>query len=174
MAKFLPVQKNIQANQPFSDLLKRTYEASQEAASWQEVFAGEPGGPAVYGFAYDEKPEEHHECGLTFRVQRFYTCTDYFKLKLVCRREGDVLRAEFHYDGRYFGIDGVRYIARQFQTLLASVANNPEEVTGKLSLLSEEERQQQLVEWNDTSTNFPRVSESIASSNLAPPQRRSQ
>ena len=155
LAKFLPVRNNIQANQPFSEFLKRMYEASQEAESWQEVFAGEPRGPAAYGFAYDEEPEAHHECGLTFRVERSYTCTDYFKLKLVCRREADVLRAEFHYDGRYFDIDGVSYIARQFQTLLASVANNPEEAAGKLSLLSEEERQRQLVEWNDTSTEFP-------------------
>jgi amino acid adenylation domain-containing protein len=162
LAKFLPVQNNIQANQPFGEFLKKTYEASQEAASWQEAFAGEGtserdgnSGPSVYCFAYDEEPDEHHACGLTFRVERSYTCTDYFKLKFVCRREGNVLRVEFHYDGRYFGVVGISYIARQFQTLLASVANNPEEVVGKLSLLSEEERYQQLVEWNDTRTEFP-------------------
>src|SRR6185369_13170011 len=124
LAKFLPIQNNIQADQPFSELLRRTYEASQEAASWQEALAGEA---TSYCFAYDEESSEHQSCGLTFRVERSYACTDYFKLKLVCRREGNVLRAEFHYDGRYFGIDGISHIARQFQTLLANVANNPEE-----------------------------------------------
>ncbi len=43
-----------------------------------------------------------------------------------------------------------------FGTLLEAVVANPEERLSELPILSEAERQQLLVEWNDTKIDYPK------------------
>ena len=42
-----------------------------------------------------------------------------------------------------------------FQTLLEGIVANPEQRISELPLLTESERHQLLVEWNDTKTDYP-------------------
>jgi non-ribosomal peptide synthetase component F len=44
-----------------------------------------------------------------------------------------------------------------FQTLLEAIVAHPEQRLSELALLNPPERQQLLVEWNDTRTDFPKV-----------------
>ena len=42
-----------------------------------------------------------------------------------------------------------------FQTLLKGIVANPQQTVGELPLLTESEKQQLLVEWNQTQTSYP-------------------
>ena len=77
-------------------------------------------------------------------------------MKLFCARKGDLLITEFHYDSNLFRAQDIERLARQFQTLLESVTNNPEASIGELEILSGSERQQLLIEFNDTQAEYPR------------------
>src|SRR6266550_3487133 len=44
----------------------------------------------------------------------------------------------------------------RFKVLLESAVNNPEQRLSELQLMTEEEREQVLVEWNNTTAEYPR------------------
>ena len=54
------------------------------------------------------------------------------------------------YDGEWIG-----RMAMHFQILLEQIVDNPDTRLSDLSMLTEEERHQLLVEWNDTAVEFP-------------------
>ncbi|MBD6618564.1 amino acid adenylation domain-containing protein [Komarekiella sp. 'clone 1'] len=54
-----------------------------------------------------------------------------------------------------FDIDTITRILRHLQTLLEGMLTKPQQRLGELSLLTEAERHQLLVEWNDTEVEYP-------------------
>jgi non-ribosomal peptide synthetase component F len=64
------------------------------------------------------------------------------------------LKLEFWYDAENFTTQSVAVIARQFRTLLDHVLQDADIALGKLKLLGELERQQLLVDWNNTRADF--------------------
>ncbi len=60
------------------------------------------------------------------------------------------------YDGNKINKEDVGKIARHFTTLLKSIAGNPECEIAHLPLLTEAERQQILVEWNNNHAEYPK------------------
>ncbi|MGB1249076.1 MAG: amino acid adenylation domain-containing protein, partial [Candidatus Promineifilaceae bacterium] len=59
------------------------------------------------------------------------------------------------YNTDLFDTATIERMAQQLQTLLASIVANPKLRVSELALLTETERQQILVEWNDTATDYP-------------------
>jgi len=88
-------------------------------------------------------------------IYKQYVCVDRFKVKLCCVHDDDSLITEFHYDSSIFSGEDIKRLAGQFHTLLGSVINNPEATISFLEILSSIERQQLLVEFNDTKTDHP-------------------
>ena len=70
--------------------------------------------------------------------------------------DGTSLMGSFKYNTDLFKEETIARIASHFQTLLEGIIVNPQEKVGKLPLLSEAERHQLLVEWNDTATVYPK------------------
>ena len=68
-------------------------------------------------------------------------------------REGVGGTVEYNTD--LFDAATIKRMVGHFRNLLASAVANPERRLSELSLLGEDERHQQLVEWNDTGTEFP-------------------
>jgi amino acid adenylation domain-containing protein len=66
------------------------------------------------------------------------------------------LNAIFEYNTDLFGHDTISRMLGHFETLLQSIAANPEERLSDLPLLTEIERRQLLMQWNDTKTEYPR------------------
>ena len=73
-----------------------------------------------------------------------------FDLGLFIRRSGQGLNCTFEYNTNLFLPSTVERLGHHWQQLLQSVVDNPEMPIGQLSLLNKEERQQLLVEWNQT------------------------
>jgi non-ribosomal peptide synthetase component F len=107
-------------------------------------------------FEFEEKPAQYSVADLSFSIYKQYVCIDKFKVKLSCIRRDDSLIAEFHYDSNLFQVEDIERLARYFQTLLASVIEKPEAAIGELEILSECDRKQLLVEFNNTQTHYPK------------------
>jgi surfactin family lipopeptide synthetase A len=75
-------------------------------------------------------------------------------LELDERREG--VLARFHYSTDMFDAATIARMANHWMKLLEAAASNPEFRISQLPLLSENEKRQLLVEWNETQTEFPR------------------
>jgi non-ribosomal peptide synthetase component F len=60
------------------------------------------------------------------------------------------------YDRNKLGDDDALRLCRHFTTFLCSIVNNPNQPVASLSLLTEEERHQVLVQWNDNHLDYPK------------------
>ncbi|MBE8967605.1 amino acid adenylation domain-containing protein [Nostocales cyanobacterium LEGE 12452] len=65
------------------------------------------------------------------------------------------LEGIWSYSADLFDATTITRIAQHFQTLLQAIVANPKAGVAELPLLSQAERHQLLVEWNDTQTNYP-------------------
>ncbi len=76
------------------------------------------------------------------------------QLQVVDKPEGMV--AYFTYNSDMFDAAAVRRMAGNFVTLLAGIVSNPDQRLSRLPLLTEGEKHQLLVEWNNTAADYPR------------------
>ncbi|MBD2040237.1 non-ribosomal peptide synthetase [Microcoleus sp. FACHB-672] len=155
-AKFLPLQTHLQDNFHFNEILQEVQQCEQDAYKWQEYFLVEDIGNAIlpFSFEFEEQSATYSATDVSFSIVQKYVCFNRFKVKLSCQRQDNFLLVEFHYDPAYIDEIAIRCLAEQFHTLLESAANNPESVIRQLGILSERTRNQLLVEFNNTQTNY--------------------
>ena len=78
-------------------------------------------------------------------------------LSLVEQEEG--IGGWIEYQSDLFDEESMRRMARHYEQLLSAVAGNEvEREVSRLSLMSEAEREQALVQWNETGREYPRES----------------
>ncbi|HEX6288267.1 MAG TPA: AMP-binding protein, partial [Herpetosiphonaceae bacterium] len=80
-----------------------------------------------------------------------------FDLTLFMWDQGDRLSGAVEYNTDLFDAATIARMVGHFQTLLASIAANPEQPIAHLALLTEAEQQQMLVEWNRSEAEYPRA-----------------
>jgi len=78
-----------------------------------------------------------------------------FDISLDFQEAGDVLLGALEYNTDLFDAATIERMARHLQVLLAGIAADPDRPLAELDLLTEEERHQVLVEWNDTDLDVP-------------------
>ncbi|MFF8391788.1 condensation domain-containing protein, partial [Cellulosimicrobium funkei] len=78
-----------------------------------------------------------------------------FDLVMSLQESGDGLRAQLMYSTDLFEASTMERLAGHFETLLTSVVSDPTATLSELDMLSEAERHQLVVEWNDTAADFP-------------------
>ncbi|MEO0968652.1 MAG: amino acid adenylation domain-containing protein [Cyanobacteria bacterium J06639_18] len=69
---------------------------------------------------------------------------------------GTQLSIQVKYDAYRFNVDTINQILRHFQTLLEDMATKPQASLNELQILTPEEQNQLLVEWNHTEQDYPR------------------
>jgi amino acid adenylation domain-containing protein len=77
-----------------------------------------------------------------------------FDLTLSMEETASGLVGSFEYNTDLFEVDTIRRMAGHLQTLLSGIIANPEQNLWELPLLTEAEKAQ-LLEWNDTQTEYP-------------------
>lgn len=164
-AKYLPLPCHLEEDYPFSEVLAQVKKSTGDISELQESFTWElivetnkPGMELPFFpfcFEFEEALTEYSVADISFSIVKQYTCIDRFKVKLSCVRREDSLSTEFHYDAHLFEADDIQRLAEQFHTLLASAVNHPEAVISELEILSPKERQQLIVEFNNTKTDYP-------------------
>jgi amino acid adenylation domain-containing protein len=78
-----------------------------------------------------------------------------FDLTLDIIERKDDLVCRFESNADLFESETIARMMGHFQNLLEGIAQNPEQKISELPLLSEAERRQLLVEWNNTTTDYP-------------------
>ncbi|WP_193075958.1 non-ribosomal peptide synthetase, partial [Pseudomonas sp. FME51] len=68
---------------------------------------------------------------------------------------GSELSIHYSYDQRHFCQTTIQKIAEHFGNLLQSLTERPQQCVGELPLLSSEEQQQIIYDWNRTEANYP-------------------
>ncbi|TRU43400.1 MAG: amino acid adenylation domain-containing protein, partial [Microcystis aeruginosa Ma_QC_Ca_00000000_S207] len=85
-----------------------------------------------------------------------------FDLSLILEEieteQGSYLEGFWEYDSDLFTVERITRMVGHFQTLLKGIVANPQQTVRELPLLTESEKQQLLVEWNQTQTSYPRNS----------------
>lgn len=72
----------------------------------------------------------------------------------VVAEVGDALVLRLSYDPRRFEAEAIERLLGHWQTLLTAVAERPDSCLGELPLLTAAERQQLLVDWNQTEVEY--------------------
>ena len=74
---------------------------------------------------------------------------------LVIEETNEGLAASWTYNSGLFKENTIRRMAQHFENLLAGIISNPNECVSHLPLLSPDERNQVIYEWNNTNRAFP-------------------
>ena len=81
-----------------------------------------------------------------------------FDLTLSLRENNEGLVGTLEYDTNLFAATTIEQMAAHFLRLVGGIAENPEIAIADVSLLSTQEREQLLFDWNKTETDYPRQS----------------
>ncbi len=149
----------------FSDILTKLSTSTTELTQWQESFAWEQITEInqdhteqlffPFCFDFEEAASQYNAGDIFFTIYQKYTCVDRFKVKLVCDRTHDqTVNAKFHYDANLFSPADIQCLASQWYTLLVSAIENSSAIISQLNILSDQERQQILVDFNNTQTTI--------------------
>nr|WP_318528447.1 non-ribosomal peptide synthetase/type I polyketide synthase [Plectonema radiosum] len=79
-----------------------------------------------------------------------------FDLTLSMSNTSSGLIGSWEYNSDLFDNDTIARMAEHFQTLLSGIVANPEQRVSELPLLTQRERHQLLVEWNNTTKEYPK------------------
>ncbi|WP_071517669.1 non-ribosomal peptide synthetase [Geitlerinema sp. PCC 9228] len=159
LAKWLPVPITLDGSWPFSQVLEYVGDAQEQVLGWQDyIVAGatplaSPNSLPV-GFEFLEQPS-FSACNLTFDIQRIETTSDRFQLCLSCHRHAEGLDFVFHYNATTYAEATIARLSRHWRTLLESTVEAPDRNIDRLSLLDDRDREQLLVEFNQTQRDFP-------------------
>ena len=162
-AKYLPINCNLEAGLKFSEVLGQTSREVDNSFKWQESFSWDYITSSTEGdrnffpfcFEFEKQQSRHYTSDLSFSIEEQFVCIDRFKIKLVCWHRDEISMA-LHYDASLFQLEDISHLAKQFQTLLESAINQPEVAIGELEILPDSDRQQLLVEFNNTSADYPK------------------
>jgi amino acid adenylation domain-containing protein len=94
--------------------------------------------------------------GLTVSPLEVDSATAKFDLSLSLVEEGSSLRGSMEYNSDLFENATITRMLGHYQTLLQAIVANPEQRLADLPILTEREKHQLLVEWNDTGRDYPR------------------
>jgi len=152
IAKCLPVQARFDGDFSFQDVVEHVRGSVAKAAEWQEYYV--PG----FGFGTDAPAGfEWLPGSLDSDVEaaRIAVCNDSYKLKLAVQKRLDGFALNFCFDALRIDTASVERVAGYFTKLLTGAIDTPEFAVGQLPLLGEAEFQQLVVEWNQTSADYP-------------------
>ncbi|MBE9004884.1 amino acid adenylation domain-containing protein [Fortiea sp. LEGE XX443] len=162
LAKSLPIRIQPREEHILADILKQLDEAINQVSQWQDFFnpeeffaENEDSQQSLFlpfAFEFVSQPSKYFAGKVSFSIQKIYSCIERFKVKLLCWQQSDSLTAELYYDANLFEQKDIERLATQFQTLLISVINNSKTSIAQLEILSPQERQQLLGEFNNTKT----------------------
>ncbi len=94
--------------------------------------------------------------GLSVSPVRVGEETAKFDLTFSVNQAAEGLRFSLHYDTDLFDASTIERMIGHFRTLLEGIVANPEQRISDLPMLTEAEKHQLLIEWNDTKADYPK------------------
>ncbi|MEH1807831.1 non-ribosomal peptide synthetase [Nostoc sp.] len=163
----LVLRTDFSGNLTFRELLNRVREVTLEAYSHQDlpfeklVEELHPERDLSYHpffqvvFSLQNTPIETLELsGLTLSLFEFDSKTAKLDLEFHLWQDLESLKGQMVYSTDLFDDKTITRMLGHFQTLLESIVANPEQRISDLSLLTVQERQELLIDWNDTKQDY--------------------
>jgi amino acid adenylation domain-containing protein len=157
-------------NPTFRELLRRMRNTLLDNYEHQDVpfeqvmeaaFSARPDGklpPFQAMFVLQEDPLQGVAVpGLSLRWFELGNGTSKVDFLITIEERSTELEVVAEYNPDLFETETIRRLLKHFQTLLESLTETPDAHIGAVPLLSEVERHQQVVEWNDTQRSYPEV-----------------
>src|SRR5689334_607684 len=91
---------------------------------------------------------------LTFLAEPIESGTSKFDLSLGAYERDGVLKFQMEYSTDLFDEETIQTMLSRFAILLQSIVSRPETCVGQLSIMTDAERRQLLVDWNNTDEDF--------------------
>ncbi|NMF63752.1 non-ribosomal peptide synthetase, partial [Brasilonema octagenarum] len=164
----LVMRSNLAGNPSFSELLGRVRSMAMEAYSHQHlpfemlVEALQPernlGHTPLFQvmFVLQNAPTSGVELtGLSVSPFPIKGANARFDLTLIMHNTASGLVGIWEYNTDLFDASTIERMTGHFVTLLEGIIANPEQQISQLPLLTQQEQQKLLVEWNDTGVNYP-------------------
>ena len=164
----LVLRTDLSGNPSFQELLKRVRSVTLDAYSHQDlpfeklVEELNPERSLSYSplfqvmFVLQNAPGRAGQLlGLTEAPVQLEAETAQFDLLLSVVEKDGKLIGSWNYNTDLFDAATIERMTAHFQTLLEGIVDNPQQPIAQLPLLTTDEREQLLVEWNDTDTDYP-------------------
>jgi amino acid adenylation domain-containing protein len=165
----LVIRNDLSGDHSFRELLRRVRRSAREAEANQDlpfdllVQEIRPEREATHQplfqvyFDYDSEAALPLTAGgLTWTARPIHNGTSKFPLSLLLEETPEGLQSYFEYSTDLFEPEVIARMAGHLQTLLEGFAADPDGKLSRLPLLTEAERRQTLVEWNNTAVDYPR------------------
>ncbi len=170
----LVLRTDLSGNLTFGQVLDRTQQVVLEAYAHQDLGFDR----LIEALEIERSPSYHPLVQVMFSwaqstadVQRLAGLADEFRIRrtpstsaprssgldlsLTLEQTNSGISGHFEYSTDLFTAATIDRMAMHFQTLVESIIANPDQSIDELTILTDPERHQLLVEWNQTQTNYP-------------------
>ncbi|HJP93407.1 MAG TPA: amino acid adenylation domain-containing protein [Pyrinomonadaceae bacterium] len=162
----LPLRIDIAGNPSFNALLARVKQTALEGYEHQDLpfeklveeLRPERSNRMPFFqvmFQYQHAPRDVASLnGVTFLTEAVESHTSKFDLSLGAYERDGVLKFQLEYSTDLFDRETIETMLSRFTILLQSIVSDPDISVGQLSIMTDAERGQLLVDWNDTFEDF--------------------
>lgn len=156
---FLPIRADLSNDLTFENLMQQVAAIEHEAQRWQEYFSWDQiaSNNRFFPFCFEfHKRAELLSAGdVKFSLYERDACIDRFKLKFVVNDCDDRFRASLQFDANVFEVPDVELLVNQLKTLIEDASHRPDIAAADLEMLSDDERQLVLCEFNPPERSVP-------------------
>jgi surfactin family lipopeptide synthetase A len=151
---------DLSGNPTFTQVLQRTQQVVADARAHQDL----PFDQLITALNIDRSPSYHPLFQVMFSLEQntadlaIVSVPSFPKsidLALRLEQSQTSISGYFEYSTDLFASETIQRMVLHFQVLLAGIAINPEQSINQLPLLTDAERQQLLVDWNQTQAEYP-------------------
>ena len=159
-SRFLPIRGDLSASLSFEQLWKETSEQEKESQRWQDYFSWDDAASSDKSrffplcFEVRKRPATYRLAGLEISTDNRDARSDRFSIKFVLEEHEDLFSGSLQFDESLFSIRDVQRLADELKTLIEDVGKRTDVALGDLELVSAAERQQLLVEFNETQRTY--------------------
>ena len=164
----LVLRTDMSGNPSFQELLGRVREVALQADTHQDLpfqilveelqpqrdLSYSPLFQVMFAFEEDVSRQKLELFGLTANSRVIENNTAKFDLTLFLEQTSAGLVGKWAYNTDLFDASTIERMTRHFQTILEGIVANPKQLISELPLLTADERQQLLCEWNHTQTDY--------------------
>jgi amino acid adenylation domain-containing protein/non-ribosomal peptide synthase protein (TIGR01720 family) len=156
LAKYIPIPITLTEDLNLSQVLNKLDRETEELNQWQEYFIASPNNHSLpYAFEFNSRPNKYQNNHLTLTIQDLLNFSNRFKIKLFCWDNNNSLKIQLHFDANLFQEQDIKTLGLEYQALLESAVNNPKIAIDRLNILSSQERDRLLIEFNQTESLVP-------------------
>ncbi|MEW6737253.1 MAG: condensation domain-containing protein, partial [Acidobacteriota bacterium] len=145
----------VEVQQRMAEMMEYEYSPLFQVQQWSEVPTGKPLFESILVFENYPVESGLAEASSMVQVKKVHTIEKTNYPLTVAAVPGEQLLIRITYDCGRFVEETIKRMVGHVENLLARIISNPQERVSSLSLLSEVERNQLLMEWNSTTVEYP-------------------